>query len=441
MVSMRDRAVQLLLESNKTGKYIDRLLTESLSDNSISDQEKRFLTELVKGTARMQGLLNFYLKELIKGRLKNVKIPIRYILIIGLYQLIYMDSIPAYAAINESVKLAKKFGNERDGRLVNAVLRNFERGRSELQKKIESFPDEKRISIKYSHPEWLIKRWIERFGKTDTEKLCSYNNRVPRLSVRLNNLLKEHPKIRHLMKKEPDKITKSTFLENYYTFEKGYDNSVWEAFDEGEFTIQDVSAGFPVRLLAPEAGETVIDLCAAPGGKTGAIVESMGDAGRVVAVDSNEYRLSLVKQHGERLGLSSIDYIHGDGSVIKLPIADRILVDAPCSGTGVFAKRADIRWQRKETDIEVLANLQLNLLQHASEQLKKGGILVYSTCTMEEEENWGVVDIFLENNLNFKVEDADKFVPKELTDKKGAVATYPFKHYIDGSFCVRMKKS
>ena len=165
---MRDIALNLLLESHKTGKYVDRLLSSSLSNNSISDRDKRFLTELVKGSTRMQGLLNFYMKELIKGRLKNVKISVRYILIIGLYQLIYMDSIPAYAAINESVKLAKKIGNERDGGLVNAVLRNFKRGRSALEDKIESFPQEKRISIKYSHPEWLIKRWIERFGKKDT---------------------------------------------------------------------------------------------------------------------------------------------------------------------------------------------------------------------------------------------------------------------------------
>ena len=441
MSSMSNIALNLLLESHKTGKYIDRLLNKSLSNNSFPDQEKRFLTELVKGTTRMQGLLNFYLKELIKGRLKNVKISVRQILILGLYQLIYMDSIPAYAAINESVKLAKKTGNERDGGLVNAVLRNFERNRSDLQDKIESFPDEKRISIKYSHPEWLIKRWIERFGKEETENLCGYNNSVPRISVRLNKLLKKHPKIRQLMNKEPDKIIKSKYLENYYTFEKGYNYSIWEAFDDGELTIQDVSAGLAVRLLAPEAGETVIDLCAAPGGKTGAIVESMGDKGRVVAVDSDEYRLSLVKEHEERLGLSSIDYIYGDGSTIELPTADRILVDAPCSGTGVFAKRADIRWRRKETDIEGLIKLQLNLLQHASEHLKKGGILVYSTCTMEQEENWGVVGKFLENNLNFKVEDAGKYVPNELTDEKGAVATYPFKHYIDGSFCVRMTKN
>ena len=441
MRSMRGIALNLLLESHKTGKYIDRLLNKSLSNNSIPDQEKRFLTELVKGTTRMQGLLNFYLKELIKGRVKNVKISVRYILIIGLYQLIYMDSIPAYAAINESVKLAKKFGNERDGGLVNAVLRNFERSRTELQDKIESFPDEKRISIEYSHPEWLIKRWIDRFGKKETEILCSFNNSVPRISVRLNKLLKKHPKIRNLMNNEPDKITKSKYLENYFTFEKGYNYLIWEAFDDGELTIQDVSAGLAVRLLAPEAGETVIDLCAAPGGKTGAIVESMGDRGKVVAVDSDEYRLSLVREQEERLGLISIEYIHGDGSAIELPLADRILVDAPCSGTGVFAKRADIRWQRKETDIEELTKLQLNLLQHASDNLKKGGILVYSTCTMEQEENWGVVDKFLENNLNFKVEDAGKFVSNELTDKKGAVATYPFKHYIDGSFCVRMTKN
>lgn len=441
MRSMRGIALNLLLESHKTGKYIDRLLTKSLSNNSIPDQEKRFLTELVKGTTRMQGLLNFYLKELIKGRLKNVKVSVRYILIIGLYQLIYMDSIPAYAAINESVKLAKKFGNEGDGGLVNAVLRNFERSRSQLQDRIESFPDEKRISIKYSHPEWLIKRWINRFGKKDTENLCSYNNSVPRISVRLNKLLKKHPKIRNMMDKEPYKIVKSKFLENYYTFEKGFNYLIWEALDNGELTIQDVSAGLAVQLLAPEAGETVIDLCAAPGGKTGAIVENMGDRGKVVAVDSDEYRLSLVREQEERLGLKSIEYIYGDGSSIELPLADRILVDAPCSGTGVFAKRADIRWQRKETDIEDLIKLQLNLLQHASDHLKKSGILVYSTCTMEHEENWGVVDKFLENNSNFKVEDAGKYVLNELTDEKGAVATYPFKHYIDGSFCVRMTKN
>ncbi len=441
METVRSRAVKLLLESHRNDKYVDRVLTKSLSDKQIPEQDKRFLTEIIKGSTRMKGLLDFYVKELMKGRLKDVKLSVRYILRLGLYQLIYMDSVPTYAAINESVNLAKEMGNERAAGLVNAILRNFERRKPELQNKIESFPDAKRISIKYSHPEWLITRWIKRFGIQETKNLCAYNNKASRISFRLNQLQEAHPRFQKLLESTENKLEKSEFLDSYYILENRLDKSVWEAVDDGELTVQDVSAGLPVKLLSPKPGETVIDMCAAPGGKTGAIAEAMGDRGNVIAVDSDKYRLSLVREHGERLGLTSIEYVHGDGTEIKLPKADRILVDAPCSGTGVLAKRADIRWRRKETDIKNLVKLQQKLLQHASIHLKTGGILVYSTCTMEEEENWMVVEEFLENNSEFKIDDAGKFITNDLIDEKGAVATYPYKHYIDGSFCVRMTKN
>ena len=438
--TVRKIALDLLLNSNKTGKYIDRVLSDALGRSDMPSRDKNFLMELVKGVTRMQGLLDYYLVELSDGKVANLPLPIKYIIYIGMYQLIFMDSVPPYAALNESVELSKRLKDRKMTGLVNALLRNFQRRREEIDEKIDSLPPEERLSAKYSHPAWVIRRWLDRFGLSDTEELCSFNNAVPVITVRQNVLLDNHPRLDAALSEENQNIQVSKFANRYFDLPGGFDVFRWDAIKEGEVTVQDVSAGLSVLLLDPQPGETVIDMCAAPGGKTGAIAERMKDEGRVIAVDSDKYRLSLVEKQAERLKLKSVELIEGDGTNISLPTADRILVDAPCSGTGVFAKRSDIRWRKSEKDIEELSSLQVDLLRNAARQLKKGGILVYSTCTMEPEENSGVVREFLREHENFKVDDAANFVEESLTEA-GAVATYPFKHYIDGSYSVRLLKN
>jgi len=437
---VRKVAVDLFLNSRKSGEYIDRLLTKTLKDSDLSKRDRKFLTELVKGSTRMRGLLEFYIQELIKGSIKNLRLPIRNVIEIGLYQILFMDSVPTYAAINESVDLARSYGSEKESGLVNAVLRNFLRRRAELDEKIESLPDEVRISVRYSHPLWMIKRWLRQFGVSDTEKLAEMNNLSPKITIRKNNILKQHSRIQKTEEMEKDNMVRSEILPNYYTIQKGLDTNSWDVISKGEATIQDVSAGIPVVLLNPQPGETIIDLCSAPGGKTGAIAELMKDEGKIIAVDSNKERLTLVEHQVKRLRLKSVELVQGDGTKISLPKADRILIDAPCSGTGVLAKRSDIRWRKKKSDIQKLSTLQLALLKNASKSVKKGGVLVYSTCSMEPEENWEIIKEFLIKDESFKVENAKKYIPEWLVDINGAVATYPFKHYIDGSFCVRMRK-
>ena len=438
--NVRKIAIDLFLNSRKSGEYIDRLLNKSLKNSKLLLRDRNFLTELVKGTTRMGGLLEYYIQELIKGNIKNLKIPLRYIMTTGLYQILYMDSVPTYAAINESVELAKIYGNGKDSGLVNAVLRNFLRRRTELENRIDSLPDDERISVKYSHPLWIIKRWLKRFGVSDTEKSAEMNNIPPKVTIRKNNLLKKHPHLQKIDEMDEDSIVRSEILKNYYTFQRGLDTNSWDAIKEGEATSQDVSAGIPVVLLNPQPGEIIIDLCSAPGGKTSAIAELMNDEGKILAVDANKERLSLVEDQVKRLKLNCVELIHGDGRELSLPEADRILIDAPCYGTGVLAKRSDLRWRKKKSDIKTLSSLQLELLKNASKSLKVGGVLVYSTCTIEPEENWEVIEEFLISEKTFEVENAKKYITDRLVDSKGAVATYPFKHYIDGSFCVRMRK-
>jgi len=301
-------------------------------------------------------------------------------------------------------------------------------------------PDDRRISVKYSHPPWLIKRWLKRFGVGDTEKTADMNNVPPKVTIRKNNLLTKHPHWQKTEKIEKDNFVRSAILKNYYTIQKGLDTNSLNIIRAGEATVQDVSAGIPVVLLNPQPGETIIDLCSAPGGKTGAIAELMNDEGKLIAVDVNKERLSLVEDQVKRIKLNCVDLIHGDGRDVSLPLADRILIDAPCSGTGVLSKRSDLRWRMKNNHIKTLSSLQLELLRNASKSLKVGGVLVYSTCTIEPEENWEVIEKFLNKEKSFEVEHAKKYIVDKLIDNNGAVATYPFKHYIDGSFCVRMRK-
>ena len=327
--NVRKIAIDLFLNSRKSGEYIDRLLNKSLKNSKLLLRDRNFLTELVKGTTRMGGLLEYYIQELIKGNIKNLKIPLRYIMTTGLYQILYMDSVPTYAAINESVELAKIYGNGKDSGLVNAVLRNFLRRRTELENRIDSLPDDERISVKYSHPLWIIKRWLKRFGVSDTEKSAEMNNIPPKVTIRKNNLLKKHPHLQKIDEMDEDSIVRSEILKNYYTFQRGLYTNSWDAIKEGEATIQDVSAGIPVVLLNPQPGETIIDLCSAPGGKTSAIAELMNDEGKILAVDANKERLSLVEDQVKRLKLNCVELIHGDGRELSLPEADRILIDAP----------------------------------------------------------------------------------------------------------------
>ncbi len=286
-----------------------------------------------------------------------------------------------------------------------------------------------------------MERWIRRLGVEETISLCKVNNKNPELSLRANQLKISTPELQKLLAHFKVSTTRSSYLDNFLLTESLPDLSQFHPFQQGMFSIQDTSAGLACILLTVEPGDKIIDLCAAPGGKTTFIAELTGDQAAILAIDLNKSRLNLIRQNLNRLGLKSVQLIQADGAQFSCQKVDKVIVDAPCSGSGVLSKRVDLRWKRTFEQIAELTKLQLQLLTNASTMLKPGGVLVYCTCTIEPEENEHIVDKFLQDNKNFYVESASEYVPEEVTNSQGYIYTFPHRHKIDGSFAARLIKA
>lgn len=407
------------------------------NENKTSNLDRRFITELVNGTSKLRRRIDFGIQTFLKEKLEKFTPWIRNILRMGVYQLDYMNKVPPSAAVNEAVKLAKKYGHSGTAGLVNAVLRNYVRAQGKVQIPKEN-PAEF-LGIFYSFPDWMMEKWLSEYGEENTIKLCGYFNAKPKISFRVN-LLKSNPKsVEEKLKKEKIKYVPSQWVENFYTFSSSVDLDNLEILNSGWIYIQDESTALPVLLLNPQPEEKILDLCAAPGGKTALMAEKMQIKGKIIALDKNLNKLKFISENCQRLGIKIVETQLGDGTNFKCEPVDRILIDAPCSGLGVLERNAEARWLKQKKDLERLSQLQLSLMNNAKDLLKKDGIMVYSTCTLSPEENEMVIEKFLTDNPNFVLMDATKLINPKLTENK-FVKTYPFLHNIDGSFAAGLKK-
>ena len=420
----------------------NRRLTDVLSDRitrgKFSDQEKRFITEIVQGSVRMAGRLDWELSHVFNGSIEDLKLNYLILLRIGLYQIRYMDGIPDYAAVTTTVQLAKQI-HQNLGGLTNALLRSL------LKEDIPKVPDEKTpidyTAQYYSHPEWMISKWISETNFKDAIALAEWNNKAPQIWFRVNTITYTVTKFKNYLKKNEIEFDQFPYLKNFFSPKGGVGlliNS--DLFKEGSISIQDPVGGLIVTLLDPQKDETVIDACSAPGGKTGFIAELMKNKGKILAFDKSQERLTRLSIGMKRLSVDIVDAEIKDLTTEKVPESNRIITDVPCTGTGVMAKRADLRWRRDMDNLLELHLQQRKILWQAALSVKSGGILVYSTCSIEFEENWMVVKAFLKSHPNFKVDNASNYVPDEFVDDKGALFTFPPKHGIDGGFAVRLIK-
>jgi 16S rRNA (cytosine967-C5)-methyltransferase len=286
----------------------------------------------------------------------------------------------------------------------------------------------------------MTKRWMERYGYDDAKRMMEANNAIPDLALRVNRLKVDFDYFLSLLEKHQLQYTRSQYLDFFVRVQHMAGIGGSELFQQGYFSVQDESAGMPVLLLDPKPGERVIDLCSAPGGKTTFIGELMKNSGEIIAVDRYETRLHLVKSACQRLGITNVHLIADDGATIEIPPADKVLVDAPCSGLGVLSKKPDAKWQRDADDIPKLVQLQKSLIENAAKLVKSGGILVYSTCTIEPEENLDLIKEFLEHHLEFSIESGNNIIHQDLLGNQGQVATFRHRHGMDGSFSVRLRK-
>jgi 16S rRNA (cytosine967-C5)-methyltransferase len=436
----RGIAVKILNRIERTDSYLDKLLDVELRSDELNDLDKRFLTELTHGVVRWKTRLDFIIEQFCKNKFAMQDPNIRNAMRVALYQILFLSKIPHAAAVNEAVEFVKKIRGQKAANLVNAVLRNIIRNLNKLPTPDHETDPVQYLSIMYSHPSWMVKRWVDRYGLYETEQLLSANNERPTIVVRANTLKTTADELVKLFEERNIRNTRSKYLENF--IKVGHLSGIYnlDLFEKGYFSVQDESSGLVVKLLDPKPGETVIDLCSAPGGKTTFIGELMKNQGKIIAVDKYEHRLNLVKQSCERLGVENVEFIPKDALEVDVEPADKVLVDAPCSGLGVIQKKPDIKWQRELSDIRNLAKTQIELLEKASKLVKNGGVIVYSTCTIEPEENIEVVKEFLSKHPEFKIDDARNYLPSDIVNGEGCMETYPHKHDMDGGFAVRLIK-
>lgn len=437
-MSPRQLILKLLNRLEQTDSYADFILENELQKQRLSEQDKAFVQEIFFGVIRKRKQLDWMIQQFYQGSYEKAPRFIRHILQSSVYQLSYMDRIPDYATIHEAVALAKLKGGLHWAKKINAILRSFQRDRRRIALPDRTAQPIEFIAVQYSHPEWMVARWMNRWGVEETISFCEANNTHPDLSLRVNRLKTTPAELQNLLAQLDVPTTLSPFSENFLHAKRLPDLSRFEPFQQGLFSIQDVSAGLACELLTPQPGEKIIDLCAAPGGKTTYIAELIQDDGTIFAVDRNLSRLRLIRHHLSRLGCRSIHLVQVDGTQFSCQNADRVIVDAPCSGLGVLGKRVDLRWKRKPEQIEELSQLQLQLLINGSKLVKRGGVLVYCTCTTEPEENEKVIEKFLRQHNQFRLDVACSYAAREVTTPDGFICTYPHHHGIDGSFAVRL---
>lgn len=437
----RGTSVKILNRIERTDSYLDKLLDVELRSTEVADVDKSLLAEIVHGVMRWQGRLDWVLNGFTHGNFSKSEVNIKNALRVALYQIMFLTQVPHYAAVNEAVEFIKKIRGEKAANLVNAVLRNIIRSLDGIHyPKIE---DDllQYLAVYYAHPLWMVKRWAARFEREDLEKLLIANNEIPGLTLRINKVKIAPTEFLSLLDKQQVHYTGSAFIDYFVKVKSLGGISQLNIFQSGYFSIQDESAALPVLLLDPQKGERVIDMCAAPGGKTTYIAEIMNNEGEILAVDKYESKLKLITSSCERLGLHNVKAIIADSNELSTPQADKVIVDAPCSGLGALRKKPDMKWKREPEDIPRIVPQQRRLLESGAKLVKPGGVLVYSTCTMEPEENGELILSFLAQHQEFKIDDASRFVNHSVVTEKGWVETFPHRHHIDGSFAVRMIKT
>jgi len=437
----RGIAVKILNRVERTDAYLDKVLDNELKSTELNDLDKGLLTEVVHGVLRWMNKLDWVLNGFSHGNFSKSEVNMKNAMRVALYQIMFLDRVPHAAAVNEGVEFVKRIRGEKPAGLVNAVLRNIIRNLDSIRYPEVTEDQVQHLAVTGAHPQWMVKRWLSRFGFEETQKLLAANNERPCLSLRINKLKVDPGRFLALLDEQQIQYVGSTHID-YFVMAKGLARiGQMELFRNGYFTIQDESAALPCLLLAPQPGERVLDLCAAPGGKTTHMAELMQNTGEVVAVDRYEVKLNLISKACERLCLCNVRLITDDASTMEHAPVDKVLLDTPCSGLGVLAKKPDIKWKRDVTDIYKLAKYQKELLENAAKLVLPGGVLVYSTCTTEIEENQDVVKDFLGRHPEFSVENASRFVSSDLVNAEGFVETFPHKHKMDGSFAVRMVRA
>lgn len=401
----REIALKVLYRIDKERAYSNIALDEELKKNrnNLNEKDIGLISEIVYGTTTWKLTLDEIIKKYSNIKLKKISIWILNILRIGIYQIIFLDKIPKSAAVNESVNLAKRYGHKSSSNFVNAILRKVEK--KDFDEFFEIKDDIERISKTTSMPTWIIEELLQENSIDKVSEICQNSNKRPKVCIRVNKLNTTKEEVK---KKLEGKGINARYglINDFLILDKAKNIENMEEFKKGDFTIQDEAAGLIPLILNPKEGEKILDACSSPGGKTTYMAEIMNNKGNIEAWDIHEHRVKLVQETSKRLGINIINAKVNDATIYKEEYKeyfDKILLDVPCLGMGVLKRKPDIKWQRKKQDIEEITKIQMKILETCSKYLKSGGELVYSTCSIFNEENRQIIEKFIKKNKEFEI--------------------------------------
>ncbi len=404
-MTAREATLKALYSIEKSGAYTNAALKEALSQGGLSSKDRGFVTELIYGVISNKSAIDYIIMQFSKIKIKKMTPWVISILRMGIYQIYYMDKIPHSAACNEAVKLAKKYSHGAGTGFVNGVLRSAARSYSDFK-----FPltgdAVKDLSLEFSYPEWITEKIIAEYGVESCRMLYTENRKAHSTAVRVNSLKICKNDLIVTLESEGFECSEVDGIDNALLVKGKLNIENSEAYNQGLYSLQNLSSQKAVEVLSPIPGQLVVDMCAAPGGKSCAIAEKMRNEGSVLSFDIYRHKVDLINKSAARLGINIINAKVQDSAMYCAELAEKadcVLADVPCSGLGVIHKKPDIKWTRTPDDITELCKIQEQILDNAASYVKRGGILMYSTCTILPEENRLRIQKFLTKNTDFKV--------------------------------------
>ena len=436
----RDTALGVLVSCRTAGAWADAALKAQLRRDGLSGAEAALCSRIVYGVMQDRLLLDFYLGSYCSQKIDHLQPPLAEILRIGAYQILFLDKVPDSAAVNQAVEQAKANGRDKASGLVNAVLRQVSRNKNDLPL-IPDRDEVQYLSIRYSHPKWLVKRLLALLGREEAEAALAADNATAPLTVQINPLKTTVEDLTAELESSGVIVRKHPWVPGCLELEHAGDLTALAPFQDGKFLVQDPAARLVSQIAGVEPGMRVLDVCAAPGGKSFSAAFAMEDQGEIWACDLHENKLKRIREGAERLGLACIQTTAADGRVFRPEweaAFDVVLVDAPCSGFGIIRKKPDVRY-KKPDDLFALPVIQRAILDNAARYVRPGGTLVYSTCTILPEENEGVSDSFLAEHPDFCRTPFSLSGP--VGETEGQVTLWPHRHGTDGFYICRMTRN
>lgn len=439
-MNAREIALKVLYDIEKNENYSNIAINKHFREVNLSDQDRGLATEIIYGVVENKYYLDYIIDKLSKIKAKKLSIYVKILLRMGIYQIVFLDSILDHAAVNETVNLCKKYDKRSSG-FVNAILRNVIRNKENVIE-LDDSDTIMYFATKYSYQPWIIKNWVNAFGKEFTEDLLEANSEKSSLYIRTNTTKINRDELMKLLEESNIKCSKVLTVEEAIRVEnlKNIENN--KLFKDGLFTIQDISSMIVGKVMNPKENSLVLDVCSAPGGKSTHLATLMNNTGTVVARDVFDHKLKLIKSTVDRLGLTNVEVEKSDASVVDENCIDKfdyVLADVPCSGLGIIRRKPEIKYKEK-AELKDLPVIQKTILENASKYVKIGGTLVYSTCTIQDAENIEVVQAFLEENVNFELVPIDEVNVDLDNEDKGYLKIYPNIHGMDGFFIAKFKR-